>query len=302
MILGGIYAFLCEEHARASGLFDHVLPEKDPDALVRRLADIMRLSLRPAAGVAPAYHLYGKGLEHVALLTGRGCPFRCDYCATPLMHPRLVREPADDLVAKLDETIRMTSARHVAFYDDALLAGSADHFQPFLEGWLKKDRPVGFHLPNAIHPRWLTPELCSLMRRSGFATIRLGFESGAPAMRQRSGFKVSPAELERGVAALRSAGFTPAEVGAYILYGAPDQRLSDTLADLDYAHQLGLQVSLAAYSPIPGTPDFTRSLAGWPQLAQEPLLQNNTLTIVRREEEYRTARRRMLELNEQLRR
>ncbi|MBN2431241.1 MAG: cobalamin-dependent protein [Acidobacteria bacterium] len=296
IILGGVYAFLCPEHARAAGLFDHILPHKDPDALARRLGAITRLPLTANPGRA-VYHLYGTPLRHAAWLTGVGCPYRCDYCATPLMYPGLIRKSPADLVAELDEITMVTGARDIAFYDDALLADSEKHFQPFLESWLARGRFVRFHLPNAVHARWLTPDLCALMRRTGFTTIRLGMESLAQDLQSRSGFKVSADEMERGVAALRGAGFTAAEMGAYILFGAPEQTLAQTLADLEYAHRLGLQVSLAAYSPIPGTPDFTRSLVDWPQLADEPLLQNNTLTIVRRAVDYQVARRRMLALN-----
>jgi len=299
IILGGIYAFLCPEHARSAGLFDHILPDKDPDALARRLGAIVGLPLTASPG-RPAYHLYGTPLRHAAWLTGTGCPYRCDYCATPLMYPRLVRKQPAELVDELHEITAVTGAPDIAFYDDALLADSGAHFQPFLEGWLARGRPVRFHLPNAVHARWLTPELCRLMRRAGFTTIRLGLESLAPDLRSRSGFKVSAEEMARGAAALREAGFSTAELGAYILFGAPEQTLAQTLADLEFAHGLGLQVSLAAWSPIPGTPDFDRNLTAWPRLADEPLLHNNTLTIVRRAEEYQLARRRMLALNRKL--
>jgi radical SAM superfamily enzyme YgiQ (UPF0313 family) len=163
--------------------------------------------------------------------------------------------------------------RHFAFYDDALLLEAEKHLVPILEGVLDLDRPVFFHTPNGIHAGGVDAQVAALMRHAGFASIRLSLET-TDADRQRvTGGKVTTAAFERAVANLRAAGFSPEELGAYILAGVPGQRLADVETSVRFVHHLGVQAKLALFSPIPGTPDG--DLALWP--GADPLLHNNTV-------------------------
>ncbi len=297
ILLGGIYAFLCPDHARASGRFDDVLPTKDLPQLADDLSRILGIDVPAAAPPAPAYHLYGRPLTHAALLTGTGCPFRCTYCATPLMYPCLRRKSPHAAVEELDRILTVCRAPDIAFYDDALLARPESHILPLLN-LLDRDRPTcRFHLPNAIHPRWITPEMAVLMRRTGFHTLRLGFESLDPAFLPHSNHKVNLDAITRGVDALHSAGFDHRHLGAYVMFGVPGQSVAATLADLETVHRLGLKVYPASYSPIPGTTDFETAASQWPELREEPLLHNNTLSMLRHPEDYSRVKTRALALN-----
>lgn len=297
LLLGGVYAALCTAHARASGLFDGVLPEKDPDALARALSAWTGLAVPPGFPPAPAYPLYGRPLRHAALITGVGCPYRCTYCASQVLYPALVRKPVPALVAELETILRVTGARDVAFYDDAILEDAGGHILPFFEEVARRGIAVRFHFPNAVHARKLDPRLCRAMKRAGVATLRLGFESLSAAFEGRSSRKVDRASAERGVENLFAAGFSSRDVGAYLLFGVPGLPVEGILDDIRSVHAMGLKVSLASYSPIPLTPDFETAAAAWPELRDEPLLHNNTLTMARHAEPYREARRLADQLN-----
>lgn len=281
ILLGGIYAALCPEHAEASGLFDDVVPEKDPADVAARLAALTGLPVRTGDGLQPAWHLYGAPLRHAAVLTGRGCPLRCTYCATPYLHGNLKRRPPAAVAEEMARTVAVTGARDVAFYDDALLVGKEHHFLPLLEEVLRRGIRARFHLPNAIHPRLLDAATCRLMKAAGFRTVRLAYEGMGESMRARSTHKVDRNAVIRGAQLLKEAGFTAAEVGAYILHGVPGLAPAEIRADLEFAHSLGIQLFLTSYSPIPSTLDFEKAAAAWPALRDEPRLHNNTLTMIR---------------------
>jgi hypothetical protein len=300
ILLGGIYAALCPEHAAASGLFDAVVTEKHPADVAARLAALTGLPVRADDGLVPAWRLYGTPLRHAALLTGWGCPLRCTYCATPYLHGSLRRKSPEAVLAELEAVIRATGAPDVAFYDDALLVDRERHFLPILEGIVRRRLPVRFHLPNAIHPRLLDAETCRLMKAADFRTVRLAYEGLGEAMRARSTHKVDRDAVVRGVGLLRAAGFTAAEVGAYILHGVPGLAPAEIRADLEFAHRLGVRIYLTSFSPIPRTPDFERAAAAWPALRDEPLLHNNTLTMLRDWAAYMPLKAHAVRLNGQL--
>jgi radical SAM superfamily enzyme YgiQ (UPF0313 family) len=224
----------------------------------------------PRAWPPPSHELVPR--PYAGLITSWGCPYRCTYCASHRLQPEFVRREPSAVVEEI-ALCAQRGIRNFAFYDDALLLEAEVHLVPVLEGVLGLNLPVSFHTPNGIHAGRVDAQLAALMRRAGFASLRLSLET-TDADRQRvTGGKVTTAGFERAVAHLRAAGFTPQELGAYILAGLPDQPLADVEASIRLVHRLGVQAKLALFSPIPGTPDGDAAL--WP--GADPLLHNNTV-------------------------
>ncbi len=283
--LGGIYATLCPDHARQHSGADVVV--EGPGAVeVLRLADTVTgnppseaCGEDPRLWPAPAHELVPR--PYAGLITSWGCPYRCTYCASHRLQPVYVRR---DPAVVLEEALACArrGTRDLAFYDDALLVDGARHLAPVLEGVLARglgrqgvggESNLRFHTPNGIHAGSVDGPLARLMWRSGFATLRLSLET-VDADRQRvTGAKVTTGVFEQAVGHLRSAGFGPQELGAYILAGLPGQPLSEVEATVRYVQRLAVQAKLALFSPIPGTPDGDRAL---PPDA-DPLLHNNTV-------------------------
>ena len=135
---------------------------------------------------------------------------------------------------------------------------------------------MSLHAPNALHVRLLTDELCALLRRAGLVTARLGLETAD--FGSRLDAKLTEQEWARGVESLRRAGFPSGSLGAYILFGLPDQDPAEVERAVALARRHGITPHLAEYSPIPGTPLFERACRASPYpLAEEPLFQNNSL-------------------------
>ena len=298
VVLGGVYAALCPDHARRSGLFDAVFPQKTIPDLCAALGAYLGRPMAAEPPPVPAYDLYGLPLHHVAMVTGTGCPYRCSYCAAHRLYPRLERKAIPDLLRELETIVTVGQTRDIALYDDALLAGASSHALPFFEAVAGRCEGLRFHLPNAVHPGKLTDGLCAAMRKAGVATIRLGVESTARSFLRRSSGKVDEDAFAAGVDCLWRAGFRARDVGCYLLYGAPGLSVEDTLRDVALAARLGVKVSLAAFSPIPGTPDFEEAAKECPGIHAEPLLHNSTLSLVRRPEEYARVKEAVRRANE----
>jgi hypothetical protein len=160
-----------------------------------------------------------------------------------------------------------------AFYDDALLVGGGHRFAAILKAVVARGLRVRFHTPNGLHARAITSSLAQLMRQAGMATVRLSLETINPLRQQSTGAKVTTAEFEEAVSHLRAAGYGPAELGAYILAGLPDQTLAEVEDTVGFVHRLGVQAKLALFSPIPGTAEGDRALAP----DADPLWHNNTV-------------------------
>ena len=284
IILGGIYARLCPEHARKYSGADRVISEGGRDAVLA-LESVLRELNIPCQGDAPdaeglsypAFDLLRK-IDYVCLMTSIGCPYRCRYCASHYMNPDFFKRDPAQVLEEISYWHMDYGVRDFAFYDDALLVGSNSHIIPLMEAVMGKDMAVRFHTPNALHVREISDVVAGLLKASGFRTIRLGFETADMALHDHLDRKVSKGEFERAVNNLGKAGFSPGDIGAYILMGLPNQSVGSVMDSIAYVADTGATPYLAEYSPLPHTPMWKDAIANSPlDLAGEPLYHNNTL-------------------------
>ena len=283
--LGGIYATLCREHAEAQSGADRVVAGGGESQVLPFLEEWTGFRSNPYDGtfLLPDYSQYAS-LDSAAILTSRGCPYDCPFCATHLLtgpHRRLDVES----VIQLLRDVRGRGAKHVAFYDDALLIHRDKHIKPILESLIRQDLGLQFHTPNGIHPRKIDRDLAALMVQSGFKTIRLSYETSDPARQKKMGFKVSDADLSDAVSRLEKAGFKRRDLGAYVLMGLPEQPVQEVLDSMRFVFSLGIRVSLASFTPIPGTQSWDEAVqAGYFKQDVDPLMTNNSIFPLKSED------------------
>ncbi|WP_456434491.1 B12-binding domain-containing radical SAM protein [Thermosulfuriphilus sp.] len=278
IVLGGIYASLMPEHARVSGA-DFVISGPAEGRLERLVIDLIGppSSQKEFIPSYPSFDLLPR-LDYVCLLTTRGCPFRCQYCASRLLFPRFERRQPEDVLEEILYWHRRFGVQDFAFYDDALLVDFETHLGPLLEYICRLGLKVRFHTPNAFHVRLVNQEVANLLKKAGFVTLRMGFETVEDRRHEALDGKVNTADLPRAIEALKKAGFHGHQIGVYILWGLPGQPLDEVRRSLEFVASCGAAPYLAEYSPIPGTALWEEALARarYP-IDEEPLFQNNSL-------------------------
>ncbi len=283
VILGGIYATLCPKHAQKVVAPDYLIEGPGESVLPGVVAGVTGGPMPPPLDPArletvpiPALDLCRR-MTFIPILTSRGCPHRCPYCATALLYPGFTRRSPESVVDELEHWLRLNGTRDVAFYDDALLADFSDHLGPILEKVLSRGIPLRFHTPNGLHARYVDRESAFLMRRSGFRTVRLSLETADPSRQLRLGNKIDNDTFRRAVDFLTEAGFSREELGAYLMVGLPGQDVREVQESVDFVLGLGLKPLLAEYSPIPGTPmwEEARQASRYP-MEDDPLYHNNS--------------------------
>jgi len=281
VILGGIYARLCTEHAVIHSGADTVIPDHGFESLWTCLKAI-NIDLTEDADHAlpspyPAFDLL-RGLDYVCMMTSTGCPFRCKYCASHYLYLEFCRRDPAEVLEEIAYWHRAFGVQDFAFYDDALLVNPETHALPLMEGLARLDLNLRFHTPNALHVRGITAEMARLMRRTGFKTIRLGLESSDMALHRELDNKVSVGDFEQAMHHLKKAGFSPRHIGAYILIGLPEQAVDAIVETIRFAGGQGAFPYLAEYSPVPHTLLWEKAVSCSDyDLTGEPLFHNNTL-------------------------
>ncbi len=277
LVLGGIYATLCAEHARKNSGADHVWQGAVNDTFIMTLGKFMRTRIEPKHAVdynelIPDYSMYDD-LRSVAVKFTNGCPFSCSYCAAKSLYDGFYQRDPAKVLEEIDSYHRR-GIKNIAFYDDALLYKN-HYIKAILKEIIKRNYGFVFQASNGLHAAYIDEETAALMKRSGFTDIRVSLETTDYSMQKSTGGKVDNDIFKKAVENLKKAGFKGSEIGVYILAGLPGQTAGSVMNDVAYVEKLGIKIKPAIYSPIPGTVDFMRIKPEFrADLNREPLLQN----------------------------
>jgi radical SAM superfamily enzyme YgiQ (UPF0313 family) len=290
IVLGGIYARLCEAHAKKYSGADEVfvLPaEENILSLIQHYTGYSAgLKFDPAnldSYPYPALDLQTL-INYVPLLTSRGCPFNCAYCASHLLEPRRMLRSAESVVEEISFWHRNYSVMDFVLYDDAFLMDADNHAIPILEKIIDLRLLLRFHTPNAIHIRGISSQTARLMHRAGFHTLRLGLETVEFEHRQKIDKKVSEEEFKSAVGFLKDVGFDKSNVGAYLLAGLPGQSWDSIIQSIQTVKRSGITPVIAYYTPIPGTELWPLAVkASRYDLQADPIFSNNAVMPCRKE-------------------
>ncbi len=269
IMIGGTYVTLCHEHA--SHTFPYASLFKN-----NRLGDFFRAIDIPFdaeeffATVVTYEHFYDR-FDYVVFRTSWGCPFNCNYCAIKELFPDFFRITPEKILNFIS-CYAQKGMKDFVFYDEALLY-EPHYTKTLLKLIAQLDIPLRFHTPNALHMRFLDEEIASLLKKTGFTNPHFGLETLNPELQKLWGDKVNTHDVVKGIEALKRAGFKNGTFSVYLLLGYPGQNLEELRQDVKLLHTLGARVSLAEFSPVPGTEIFKQ----YGKEFLEPLLQNNSI-------------------------
>jgi radical SAM superfamily enzyme YgiQ (UPF0313 family) len=281
IVLGGNYATLVPEHARRFSGADIIVEGVAENTFLSLLKTILgdnsirEREFRSFGDLPrPAVDLLNRPAA-LPILTSRGCPFRCSFCATPLRYPRFEPRSPSSVVLEIEENVLLRRIRNIAFYDDALLLEKENHIEPILQKVIEKNLAVTFHTPNGLHIRQIDRRLASLFRRAGVESLYLSQESFDEGLLEAACPKVSGGDLEKALDVLEAAGYLKSEINVYLIVGLPGQDLRTVRESIGEVHRLGARPRLAFFSPVPGTAEWTRLVEkGCLAVDADPLLHN----------------------------
>jgi radical SAM superfamily enzyme YgiQ (UPF0313 family) len=304
ILLGGIYATLCYDHAVRYSEADYVIRGRGELQLSKIISELLNIQLQaPGSAVYhagmhgcpepnvvqgelsnnidslpyPAFDLYSK-LDYVSIMTSRGCPYRCSYCASPVISEGFERRDPLKVVEEIAFWTSHYRVNNIAFYDDALLVNPSEHIIKILKEVRKRDIQCNFHSPNGLHVKEINKKLAALLYHCQFKTLRLGLETSNEGIQVETGGKVDNRAFGEAVGNLRRAGYSEDEIGVYIMAGLPGQRVGEVEESIAFVKENGAKPILVEYSPIPETLLFEKATEMSEfDLENEPLFHNNSI-------------------------
>lgn len=190
-----------------------------------------------------------KGYFSLNMMTTRGCPYRCNWCAKPIHGRRYdVRDPTA-VAEELLVLKKKYDAEHIWFTDD-IFGLKPKWLKAFADTVVELDAT----LPYMIQARadLVDPAFVLHLRRSGCKTVWMGVESGSQKVLDAMDKDLKLQQVYHATRLLQEAEI---EVCFFLQFGYPGEEEEDIIAtwkmiqDL-HPHQIGISV---AY-PLPGTP------------------------------------------------
>ncbi|MBD3287221.1 radical SAM protein [candidate division KSB1 bacterium] len=290
IILGGIYATLYHEHAEKYSGADVVITgpgERQALQLVDQItgneSDWNLFPEKWSEMPEPSYRYYNT-LASVPVMTSRGCPYRCSFCASYLLCDTFEQKEPQRILEHIEYHYRKRHVNQFAFFDDALLVNKEAHIKKILEGCENRSVHVNFHTPNGLHAGKIDAEIAQIMFKTNFKTIRLSYETSNKARQKEMLHKVSDDALSNALDHLENAGYARNHIDVYVIMGLPGQELEEVVDSMIFVNSLGAKVRLTSFSPIPNTVDWNRAVTRFEMEENpDPLLTNNTIFPLKNE-------------------
>jgi radical SAM superfamily enzyme YgiQ (UPF0313 family) len=226
---------------------------RDVDALPPPAWDLIRSEryfVRP-------WHFLQQRSRSAFVMTSRGCPSGCTFCASHKTLGRAFRGRSPEVVVdEIEELYRNYAVREFLFVDDNITF-DRDRAAAICEEILRRGLDISWRTPNGVRIDTLDAPLVELMRQSGCYLLGFGIESGDRAVLKRTNKKLDLDRVADLVAMVRSQGLI---TFGYFILGLPGETFRSGLATIRYAAASQLDLAhFGLYAPYPGSADFARA-------------------------------------------
>lgn len=185
------------------------------------------------------------------ILTARGCPYNCTYCAGKITTGQRIRKRS---VKHVMEEIKLLynkyGVRELHFIDDTFTSDKARSIQICKE-ILNNNLKVTITFPNGVRLNTLDEELLYWLKKAGCYSITLGIESGSQKILNdmKKGLKLEMVEQK-----INLINKFRIDIMAFFILGYPTENKQTILQTIAFAKRLKIKrAHFSTFLPLPGT-------------------------------------------------
>jgi radical SAM superfamily enzyme YgiQ (UPF0313 family) len=218
------------------------------------------------------------------IMTTRGCPYKCTFCASTNFYEGKIRFRSPENV--VDEMLYLQEKFNVKefhFIDDSINMNKA-HLENICKLIIEKKLKVCWSCPNGIRADKIDENLLGLMKKAGCYYIAIGIESSNPEILRN----IKKAEtIEAITDAIEIINRCGIGCGAAFLFGLPGETKETIKNTIDFMLRVNLErAHIFMLSLLPGcelfnnlkgqySPDFSKKIFKDVQWAPEGLTKND---------------------------
>ncbi|MDI9577037.1 MAG: radical SAM protein [Thermoproteota archaeon] len=172
----------------------------------------------------------------ISMVTSRGCPFNCCFCAVHLHMGQLFRaHSAKYVLDHVEYVVDKYKVKNVFFEDDNLTL-DIKRFEAICDGLIERKIKVGWETPNGVRADFLNLDLLKKMKKSGCKSVFVGVESGD--QRILDDVICKSLDLNRVVEFAKNSRKIGLKTGAFYIIGFPGETKENMQKTVDFALML----------------------------------------------------------------
>jgi len=189
----------------------------------------------------------GKYIEYGHIITGRGCPFNCIFCASRNIWGNLVRlRSVDNVIKEMEDVDIKYNCKKFLFRDDTFTINKHRTIE-----FCNKIKNKGYSWQCDTRIDNLSFDILKRMKESGCNRIRIGAESGSKRMLEFINKKITKDQVRQVVRDSKSLGI---HITTYFIVGLPTETNEDVNDTISFIKELNPDdVSISIATPYCGT-------------------------------------------------
>ena len=186
----------------------------------------------------------------IGIISGRGCPYKCSFCASGIIHKRRYRmRSPSNFVDELNWLYKKFGIKHFFFVDETFTINH-NRVEEICSLILEKSLPIKWTCQTRVGH--LTKELLKRMKAAGCDILRIGIESGDEKVLKATDKGITLEQAENAVSWANKLGI---KCIGYFMLGLPYETPASLKKILKFSKKLRLfLVHFVILVPLPGTP------------------------------------------------
>lgn len=182
---------------------------------------------------------------YMAVVTSRGCPYRCAYCHQT-MGKTFRKRSAESVVAEFEELRFKHGFKEFEIIDDCFNL-DRDRMCAIFTGIQRRIGDARLHFPNAVRSDILEPEDLALFKRAGTVSACFAIESASPRIQKMIHKNL---DIEKAACAIKASVKAGIYSTGYFMIGFPTETYKEALKTVKFAVRSPLHRALF-FNPIP---------------------------------------------------
>ena len=185
------------------------------------------------------------------IITSRGCPARCTYCASNHIFKRKLRtRKPKNIVDEIEFLVNEFKAKEIHIWDDNFTLIKSRVLQ-ITDEIKKRKLKLNFAFPNGLRVDCVDREILEALKEMGTYSIAFGVESGSQETLDRIKKGIKLERIEKVFKMAREMGI---ETWAFFIIGLPGENAAKIKKTIEFAKKISPDIAkFHILKPFPGT-------------------------------------------------
>lgn len=207
--------------------------------------------MAPAKYPNSPHGIISKNFPTAPIITSRGCPYDCSFCAVNnIWQHKFRRRSPKNVVDEMEYLVKTFGVKEIHIEDDNFTL-VREHAEKISQEIIDRKLNISWKCPNGVRADRLDLDLLKLMKKSGCYLLAFGIESGSDAILKRHSKAIDKEKIKGAVRMCKAVGI---ETQGFFILGLPGETKETIDETTRFSKELELDWAyFSIFTPFPGS-------------------------------------------------